>query len=356
MRYSRLGRTQLQVSTIGFGCWGIGGTSWIGAQADTSLRALKEARDLGINFFDTALVYGHGHSECLLAQAFGCSKDVVIATKVPPKNRKWPAPAGVPLSEAFPKQHVQECLRRSLQNLKREYVDLLQYHVWSDEWADDPEWLETVMGLQRSGLVRFVGISINDHQPENGLRALRTGLIDCVQVIYNIFDQSAQDNLFPYCMQHDIGVIARAPFDEGSLAARIRPETVFPDGDFRNYYFAGNRKATVWERVQEITRDMGIDVEELPQLALEFCLSHRAVSSAVPGMRTVEHVRGNAAAGSGELLSDEAIKILQRHRWARNFYSPSPTMVARLIQAVGRFGVPSRNKLLSPIQTKHNLL
>lgn len=339
MRYRRLGRTQLQVSEIGFGTWGIGGTSWIGAKDDASLRALKEARSLGINFFDTALVYGAGHSERLLAQAFGPSREVVIATKIPPMNRKWPAPASVPLSQTFPRHHVEQCLRQSLQNLKRKCVDLLQFHVWSDEWADDPEWLETVLWLQRSGMVSFVGISLNDHQPQNGLRALRTGLIDSVQVIYNIFDQSPEEKLFPYCMRHDIAVIARVPFDEGGLAGKIRPETTFPDRDFRNRYFSGKRKAAVWTRAQAIAREMGIAFEELPRLALQFCLSHKAVTSVIPGMRTLEHVRSNAAAIDGEPLSDERIAILRKHRWIRNFYCPSPTVTGQLRQAFGRLKI-----------------
>ena len=248
MRYRRLGRTQLDVSEIGYGTWGIGGTSWIGADDVTSVRALVAARDTGINFFDTALVYGKGHSERLLARVFGNSREVIIATKVPPKNRKWPALAGTPLPEVFPKAHVLECLRQSLANLQRESVDLLQYHVWSDQWASHPEWIETIEEIRRSGLARFVGISINDHEPENVLQALETGLVDTIQVIYNIFDQSPEDKLIPYCERHDIGIIARVPFDEGSLAGKIRPETRFADGDFRNSYFSGNRKKQVWDR------------------------------------------------------------------------------------------------------------
>lgn len=308
--------------------------------------ALKEARDLGINFFDTALVYGSGHSERMLAQAFGTTPEIVIATKIPPKNRKWPAPPATPLSATFPRSHVEDCLIQSLRNLKRESVDLLQFHVWSDEWADNADWLETVLWLKRSGMVRFVGISVNDHQPENVLRALRTGLIDSVQVIYNIFDQSPEDKLFPYCLQHDIGVIARVPFDEGGLTGRVRPETTFPENDFRNYYFSGKRKTEVWRRVQELSRDMGIAIEDLPQLALKFCLSHKAVASVIPGMRTFEHVRSNAAAVEGGPLPKEAIADIREHRWPRNFYSPPSTFAARMRRAMGRFRlrdrVPSR--------------
>jgi aryl-alcohol dehydrogenase-like predicted oxidoreductase len=345
MKYRRLGRTGLDLSEIGFGAWGIGGTSWIGAQDDISLNALKEARDLGITFFDSALVYGAGHSERLIAQTFGTTPEIIIATKIPPKNYKWPMPAEIPLADAFPREHVEECLLKSLRNLKRESIDLLQFHVWSDAWADNPEWLETVLWLRRTGMVRCVGISVNDHQSENVLRALRTGLIDSVQVIYNIFDQSPEDRLFEYCIQHDIGVIVRAPFDEGSLTGTIRPESTFPEKDFRNYYFADGRKSEVWKRVQAIARDMEITVEELPQLALQFCLSHKAVASVIPGMRTVEHVRKNAAVADAEKLPKEALDRLRRYRWKRNFYLPSTTFTTRMRRAIVHFRATQRSFL-----------
>ena len=336
MRYRRVGRTQLAVSEIGFGAWGIGGSSWIGAKDEMSLGTLAAARDAGINFFDTALAYGDGHSERLLARAFGKSREIVIATKVPPANRKWPAPAGTPLSEAFPKDHVMKCLVRSLRNLGRECLDLLQYHVWSDEWANHAVWLETIADLKQSGLVRYIGISTNDHEPGNILNALETGLIDCVQVIYNVFDQSPEDKLFPYCQNHNIGIIARVPFDEGSLAGKICPATNFPERDFRNHYFSGKRKQQVWQRVQHLMADLGVSLEALPDLALRFCLSHPAVSTVIPGMRTPEHVRWNAAASDHGALPEEVLVRLVKHRWTRNFYLPSPSVTDRLLGAIGR--------------------
>ncbi len=340
MRYRRLGRTQLAVSEIGFGAWGIGGSSWIGAKDGTSLGTLAAARDAGINFFDTALAYGDGHSERLLARAFGNSREIIVATKVPPANRKWPAPARIPISEAFPKNHVLKCLVRSLRNLGRESVDLLQYHVWSDEWANDGVWLETIAELRRCGLVRYIGISINDHEPENILKALDTGLIDCVQVIYNVFDQSPEDKLFPYCQSHNIGIVARVPFDEGSLAGKVCPETIFPDHDFRNQYFSGNRKKQVWKRLQHLMTDVGISLEALPDFALRFCISHPAVSTVIPGMRTPEHVRSNVAASERGVLPEEVLERIHRHHWQRNFYSPPPTVTSRLKDAIDRFKVP----------------
>jgi len=252
---------------------------------------------------------------------------------------QWPARAGVSLRNAYPADHVMGCLRQSIANLKRESIDLYQFHVWSDEWAEDAGWFETIEKIRQSGLVRNIGISINDHEPKNVLRALKTGLIDSVQVIYNIFDQSPEESLFPYCQQNDIGVIARVPFDEGSLAGAVRPETSFPERDFRNKYFAGDRKMEVWKRVQTMRSDLRVNVEQLPEIALRFCISHPAVASVIPGMRTPRHVSMNSAASDTGRLENDTLELLRRHRWQRNFYMPSPTLVSRLSAATRRFGL-----------------
>lgn len=320
MHYRILGRTGLKVSEIGFGAWGISGRQWIGAEDANSLRALKAARDAGINFFDTALAYGDGHSEQLLARAFGASREVVIASKAPPKNQVWPAAPDSKLEEVFPRDYVLESLETSYRNLGRE-MDLYQFHVWNDAWAESREWKQTVEAIRRSGRARFIGISINDHQPNNALRALETGLVDVVQVIYNIFDQSPEDELFPYCQQHHIGVIARVPFDEGALTGRVRPETVFPTEDFRNQYFAGNRKEEVWDRVNRITRSLGIGLEQMPETALRFCLSSPAVSTVIAGTRTPAHAQANAAASTRGALAAAQVAQLRPYRWEKNFYA-----------------------------------
>jgi len=316
MGYRNLGRTGLKVSELGFGAWGIGKSEWMGADDAESLRTLATARDLGINFFDTALAYGSGHSERLIASAFGKSDQLIIASKVPPKNMIWPAHPDSTLAEVFPSDYVLDCLNTSLKNLQRETVDIYQFHVWNDAWADQPSWQETVRQMRASGKVRAVGISINDHQPANSLKALATGLIDTVQVIYNIFDQSPEDELFPACVKHSIGVIARVPFDEGSLTGNIRPDTEFAPGDFRNEYFGGDRKKEVWKRVQRIDAD----TSDLPELALRFCLSHPAVSSVIPGMRTPGHVKSNAEVSQKGPLPSAIIARLRESRWVRNYY------------------------------------
>ena len=320
MQFRTLGRTKLQVSEIGYGAWGIGKSEWVGADDETSLLSLKAARDAGVNFFDTALAYGNGHSEQLLRRAFGSARDLVIASKAPPMNGIWPAQPGSSLQDVFPKKYVLSSLDRSLKNLGRESLDVYQFHVWNDRWASSEEWQSTVEAMRSSGKARFIGISINDHEPANSLRALDSGLVDTVQVIYNIFDQSPEDELLPYCRTNAIGVIARVPFDEGSLTGKIRPETKFPSGDFRNSYFGGNRKKEVWEHVEKLVRETGISLDDLPQTALRFCLSHPAVSTVIPGMRSSRHVAANTAASEMGALPPELLGRLKQHRWVRNYY------------------------------------
>lgn len=322
MRYRKLGRTGLEVSEIGYGAWGISGKQWVGAEDEISVRALQQANEYGVNFFDTALAYGEGHSEQLIARAFGQRRDVVIASKVPPKNQTWPARQDSALNEVFPRQYVFDCLDQTLRNLGRDTIDLIQFHVWNDRWAAEAEWQETVSQIRSTGRARCVGISINDHQPTNSLQALETGLIDVVQVIYNIFDQSPQDELFGYCQKNNIGVIARVPFDEGSLTGKVRPDTVFPADDFRNFYFGGDRKQQVWDRVQKMAAALGLGIDQLPAVALRFCISHPAVSTVIPGMRTPSHVAANTAVSEAGPLTAQQLETLRSFRWDRNFYSP----------------------------------
>ena len=320
MRFRDFGSSGLKVSDIGYGAWGIGKSMWIGADDEESLRSLHAARDAGVNFFDTALVYGDGHSEKLIARAFGSSRDVIIASKVPPKDRVWDVKSGSPVAKTFPREYVLACLDESLKSLGREQIDIYQFHTWHDDWSLQPEWQEMVRELKASGKVRLVGISIQNHQPANVLKALETGLIDSVQVIYNLFDQSPEDELFPYCEQHGIGVIVRVPFDEGALTGKLTPDTKFPEGDFRHMYFHGNRKQKVWDAVQAIVRGADITLDELPTLALRFCLSPTAVSTVIPGMRNVRHVAANVAASDAGPLPPDMLQKLRAHRWVRNFW------------------------------------
>ncbi|PYR58640.1 MAG: aldo/keto reductase [Acidobacteria bacterium] len=316
MRYRRFGRLGWPVSEIGYGMWGMGG--WSGSDDEESLKALDRAIDLGCNFFDTAWAYGQGHSETLLGRTLRkhADKRLYIATKVPPKNLKWPGKAETPIAEVFPPDHIRAYTETSLKNLGVDTIDLQQLHVWSDAWAADAGWQRAVRELKDAGLVRAFGISVNRWEPANVLRALDTGLVDSVQVVYNIFDQAPEDALFPYCQAHDIAVIARVPFDEGSLTGSVTAQSRWPDGDFRNIYFNLENLANTVEHVARLKPLVPAGMD-LPELALRFILEHPAVSTTIPGMRKPRHVERNIAVSDGERLPSRLRDALRAHRWDR---------------------------------------
>lgn len=322
MRYRKLGRTNVDVSEIGYGAWGIGGIQWLGGADDESVRALEKALELGVNFIDTALAYGDGHSEELAGQVVRrTSGRVYVATKVPPQNRIWPAAPGTPISDVFPYEYVIRSTETSLKNLALETIDLQQLHVWTDAWTERDEWRRAAEDLKRSGKIRAFGISLTEHDPDSGLRVLRTGLVDAVQVIYNVFDQSPERNLFPLCQELNIGVLARVPLDEGGLTGTINEATEFDPKDFRAWYFRGSdRKRQVAERFAALERDLaGID-GTLPEIALRFCLSHPAVSTVIPGMRRVKTAESSCSVSDRGPLKRETLATLKQHAWYRNFY------------------------------------
>jgi aryl-alcohol dehydrogenase-like predicted oxidoreductase len=322
MHFRKLGRTNFEVSQLGYGAWGIGGKQWLGSADKSAMASLHSALQNGVNFFDTALAYGDGHSETLIGRLKQeSSTPFFVATKVPPQNQLWPARPGIPIGQVFPRDYIVACTERSLKNMGIETIDLQQLHVWNPEWLDSDEWRRGFEDIKRTGKVRAVGVSINDHQPDSAIDLINTGLIDTVQVIYNIFDQTPEANLFPLCLEKNIGVIARVPFDEGSLTGQINEFTQFPDGDFRNSYFAGDRKKQVHDRVLAICEALQIPMDHVPEIALRFCTSHPAVSTVIPGMRRVESVQNNAAAIGQGPLPPNTIEVLRRHVWNRNFYA-----------------------------------
>lgn len=322
MIYKKFAKTDLEVSLLGFGCWGIGKTMWVGADDKESKIALHRAVEAGINLFDTALVYGNGHSEMLVGEVEKeAGKKLFIASKIPSKKYEWPARDSSGIAESFPKEHIIEMTEQSLRNLKRDYIDLQQFHVWNDQWANRDEWKEAVYQLKRDGKVRYFGISINDHQPWNGIEAGETGLIDCYQVIFNIFDQSPTDELFDFCLKNSISILARVPLDEGGLTGNITPETTFPHGDWRNRYFLGERKTEVYNRVNKIWDDVKEETASMAEAALRYIISHNAVTSVIPGMRSEKNLLSNISAIGKGKLSPELLDKLKAHRWVRNFYA-----------------------------------
>jgi aryl-alcohol dehydrogenase-like predicted oxidoreductase len=321
MRYRRFGRLGWQVSEIGYGMWGMGG--WTGSDDAESLSALDRAVELGCTFFDTALAYGDGHSEKLLGETLRRhpQRKLYVATKVPPKNRQWPGRAETPIAEVFPYDYVVEMTRQSRENLGVARIDLQQLHVWSDTWVDDPGWQRAVAELKRDGLIEAFGISVNRWEPTNVLRALGTGLVDAVQVVYNIFDQAPEDRLFSACQELDVAVIARVPFDEGSLTGTLTKDARWPEGDWRNLYFTQAHIEATLPRVRAVQNHVPRE-STLPELALRFILHHEAVSTTIPGMRKVRNVEANLAASDTAPLAPALVRELRQHRWDRGWQVP----------------------------------
>lgn len=323
MRYRPLGRTGCSVSEIGFGAWGIGGAIWKGGSDEESLKALHRAVDMGLNFIDTALSYGHGHSERLIGKLLSERPErIYVATKIPPKNQQWPARKGIRLKEVFPREHIIASTEQSLKNLKVEQINLQQLHIWAPNWMEEVEWYETLEQLQREGKIAHFGISVNDHEPNSALEVVASGLIDTVQVIYNIFDPTAAFPLFLLCREKNVGVIARSPFDEGALTGVMTPETRFEPGDWREGYFTSRRRRKIAVRVEKLERLLEeAGALDLTELALRFSLSHPRVSTTVPGMRRVDHVNKNLLVSEMGPLSNEVLLKLASHPWPKNFYS-----------------------------------
>ena len=316
MQYRKFGRTGWQVSDIGYGMWGMGG--WTGSNDDESLESLQRSVDLGCNFFDTAYVYGNGRSENLLGQLIRANPDkkLYTATKIPPKNMQYPTLPEYTLDECYPPDHIEEFLHKSLKNAGVESYDLLQIHTWNDDWTEDNGWSDMLDSLRRQGLIRACGISINRWEPWNGIKAVRSGKIDSVQVVHNIFDQNPEDELFPACEEMDVAIIARVPFDEGSLTGTMTVDSIFPEGDFRNVYFAPDKIGQIMEHVDALGSLVTEDLS-MPEMALRFILSHPAVSTIIPGMRKLRHVDANIGASDRGPLAPGLLGELRGHRWVR---------------------------------------
>jgi aryl-alcohol dehydrogenase-like predicted oxidoreductase len=316
MKYRTFGRAGWQVGEIGYGMWGMG--AWTGSDDAESLASLQRAVELGCNFFDTAWIYGDGHSERILARLLkqNADKKLYVATKIPPKNLGYPAKPEYTLEESYPPAHIEEYVRKSLANLGVESLDLIQLHTWNDHWLEDDRWLKKLDELRSQNLFSAIGISLNRWEPWNGLAAVRSGAIDSVQVVYNIFDQNPEDELFPACAENNVAVIARVPFDEGSLTGNLSLETTFPEADWRSRYFNPENLIPTVERVEKLKEILPAETT-LPETALRFILANPSVGTVIPGMRKTRHVEANIAASDKENLSAELLEELKKHRWVR---------------------------------------
>ena len=316
MKYRRFGRTNWQVSEIGYGMWGMVG--WTGSDDEESLASLQLAVDLGCTFFDTAFAYGEGRSEALLGKIIRANPDkkLYTATKIPPKNGIWPSRRDFTLDDCFPPDHIEEYVTRCLENSSLESYDLMQFHVWEDHFIEDDRWIKKVTELRESGLFQAIGISVNRWEPWNGVRTVKSGLVDAVQVVYNIFDQNPEDELLPACEENDVAVIARVPFDEGSLTGNITLESTWPDGDWRNKYFAPEKLKPIVEHADAL-RPLVPDGMTMAEMALRFILNEPRIQTIIPGMRKAKNVRLNAASSNSGPLPEALHAELKKHRWVR---------------------------------------
>ena len=316
MQYRPFGRTGWKVAEIGYGMWGMGG--WTESDDAESMASLQRSVDLGCNFFDTAYAYGEGHSEQLLGRLLKDNPDKTLytASKIPPKNRIWPSRRGFVLDDVFPADYIRQQVEKSLVNLGTDSIDLMQFHVWEDSWAKDERWQRVCADLKNEGVVKSWGISVNRWEPDNCLNTLRTKQIDAVQVIYNIFDQNPEDHLFPLTDGLDVAIIARVPFDEGTLTGTLTKDSKWPEGDWRNTYFVPeNLNASVDHA--EALRPLVPAGMTMAELALRFILANPSVSTIIPGMRKLKHVETNIAVSDDTLLPQSLVTELKKHRWDR---------------------------------------
>ncbi|HIG31709.1 MAG TPA: aldo/keto reductase [Verrucomicrobiales bacterium] len=316
MNYRKFGRTQWEVSELGYGMWGMAG--WTGSDDSESLRSMQRAVDLGCNYFDTAWGYGEGKSESLLGELvrMNSGKKLFTATKIPPKNFQWPSRRNYSLEDCFPPDHIQEYVERSLKNAGLDSFDLMQFHTWEDSWLEDDRWVSKMNDLKSQGLFHGIGISINRWEPWNGVKAVQSGIIDSVQVIYNIFDQNSKDELFPACRENDVSVIARVPFDEGTLTGILTKESKWPEGDWRNTYFVPENLNSSVEHADAL-KPLVPEGMTMPEMALRFILDEPTVTTIIAGMRKLNHVEMNIATSDAGPLDASLLAELEKHRWDR---------------------------------------
>lgn len=321
-----LGKTGLKVSEVGYGTWQFANDDecWVGATRKESEKSLLTAIDYGLNFIDTARSYGDGLAEKWIGEIIKNrpSTDLIIASKVLPKNWQWPARSGTNIQDVFPAKHIIEQVEGSLKDLDRSYIDIMYFHVWLDEWVNQDEWKDTIQQITKEGKVKHWGISTNNHESKNCIKALDTGLITVVQTIFNLFYQEPIESLLPYIREHSIGLVARVPLDEGGLTGKINSNTIFTEGDFRTSYFTTDRLIELEKRVTKLNKIVyaSSEVDSLVDMAIRFILSFKDVSSVIPGMRKLEHVKENIGLSHKPTLSRELINELRKHAWNRNFY------------------------------------
>ena len=322
MRYREFGRSGVRVSEIGFGTWNISG-DWGPVEESDALAALDDAFDHGFTFYDTAMGYGNGRSERLLGMAFGHRRDqVVIASKVAPNTFQWPALETDDVQGTFSKQWIINSTEESLKRLKTDYLDVQQLHCWAASWLHQGDWLEAVEQLKAQGKIRYFGVSANDWEPYNTVSLVESGLVDSIQVIYNLFEQRPAEQLLPAALKHKVAIIVRVPFEEGLLTGKIRPGYQWAPNDWRARWMTEERLQEAEPHVAALEQELDDQYADLPTLGLKFILAHPAVSVVIPGMRNPRHVQLNAAVSDLPAIPAAKLQRLYAHKWYHGWLYP----------------------------------
>ncbi len=320
MKKRKFGNSGLEVSEIGFGAWAIGG-SW-GEQSDKdSLEGLKTALDNGVNFIDTAAGYGNGKSEQIIGEFLKSrSETVYVCTKTPPAPGKWPPSPYCKIEERYSEKYLRENVEERLKNLEVESLDVLLLHTWTRAWNDNPVALKILQKMKSEGVVKQIGISTPEHDQNCVVQLMRDGMVDVLQVIYNIFEQEPAAQLFPVAKETGTGIIVRVAFDEGVLTGKYTGNESFGPDDFRSNYFAGDRLERGVRRTEQIKKEFKEGGYSMPELALKFALSHEAVSTVIPGIRNKQQAIQNTSVSNLPELSEDMLIRLREHSWNRGFW------------------------------------
>jgi aryl-alcohol dehydrogenase-like predicted oxidoreductase len=323
MKYRPFGSTGWSVSEIAFGAWQLGG-EWGDVDDEASIDTLLYAFSKGVNFVDTAELYGSGHSEAVVGEALRrwSGTKIYVATKVQPL--RWPHPEddSPDMRGRYPDWYLRESVDASLRRLGVEQLDLFQLHSWMASGVSQLDWLETLNSLRLAGKIDKIGVSIRDYRPDDGMDLAHLGLVSSQQVIFNLFEQTPAHTLFPAGLATNTAFIARVPLDSGSLVGHWTPDTYagWKPRSIPHTLFSGDRFGDTLKRVEALKSICRPFYETLAEAAMRYALSEQAVSAVIPGMTSPAEVDMNVVYSDGDPFPQELKTQLEPHRWVRNYY------------------------------------
>lgn len=317
------GRTGWDISEVSFGAWQLGG-QWGPVDDDASVRTLIDAYEQGINFVDTAEMYGSGHSEEVVGRSLREWKGerVHVATKIQPTA--WPHPSvhDPDIAVTYPREYIRAQAEQSLRRLGVERIDLLQLHCWMPGGMQDRGWLDALHELRAEGKIDRIGVSLRDYRADEGVALAESGLVDSIQVIHNVFEQKPEHDLFPAAAASQTAIIARVVLDSGSLSGAWTPDSYdgWADGSVLKTMFRDERFARTLERITEMKKVTEPFYEGLDEAAVRFVLDRPEVSTAIVGMTSQKRIARNVSFADGRGLADGLRERLAGFEWERNFY------------------------------------